>query len=194
MSESTYSNPAPWAVTAFATTSFMLGIYNAGLLHGGGEPMVMLVALIFGGSMQVIAAILEFVRGGNTFTTTVFGCYGPFWIILGGFNLWFKNLVPPVAVPSAVALFLAMFSLITFYLFIASLKTDRVLIVIFALIDIALILITIGTATGVGAFNVASGWATMAFSVLSWYHAAAGLIAGTWGREVLPVGPIHKSS
>jgi len=183
-------NPGPWAVLAFATTSFMLGIYNAGLLPGGGVIFVMDVALIFGGLMQIIVAVLEF-SAGNTFTTAVFGTYGPFWIALAAFELWFGKMVPPEATPSAVSLFLAMFAVLTFIFWIASFKTDWVLIVVFFLIDLALIVLAIGAATGGHGWTVFGGWVTMAFAVLAWYHAAAGIIAYTWGRDVLPVGKIR---
>jgi succinate-acetate transporter protein len=32
------ADPAAWAVTAFATTSFMLGMYQTGLLNAAGTP------------------------------------------------------------------------------------------------------------------------------------------------------------
>ena len=184
-------NPGPWAVLAFATTSFMLGVYNAGLLPHGGVLLVMDVALIFGGLMQIIVAVLEF-SAGNTFTAAVFGTYGPFWVALAGFELWFGKLIPPEAVPSAVALFLAMFAVLTFIFFIASLKTDRVLVAVFFLIDVALILLAIGAGSGNGLLTVLGGWVTIIFAILAWYHAAAGIIAFTWGRNVLPVGKIGK--
>jgi succinate-acetate transporter protein len=189
MSEHKFANPGPWAVIAFATTSFMLGVYNAGLLPHGGVPIVVDVALIFGGLMQIIVGVLEFASG-NTFTAAVFGSYGPFWIAFAGFELFFAKMIPAAQVASAAALFLAMFAVITFIFFIASLKTDWVLIVIFALIDIALIVLTIGAATGVAGWTVLGGWITIAFAILAWYHAAAGIIAYTWGREVLPLGKI----
>lgn len=192
MSERKLANPAPWAVTAFATTSFMLGIYNAGLLPSGGVPMVVDVAFIFGGLMQIIVGVLEFVAG-NTFTTSVFGTYGPFWIAFGAFEMWFAKMVPAAAIPSAVALFLAMFAVVTFYFFIATFKTDWVLIIIFFLIDFALIVLSIGAGTGVHFWTVLGGWVTMIFAVLAWYHAAAGIIGATWGRDVLPVWPIKKA-
>ena len=34
------ADPAAWAVTAFATTSFMLGMYQTGLLNAAGTPIV----------------------------------------------------------------------------------------------------------------------------------------------------------
>ncbi|MGC8495174.1 MAG: acetate uptake transporter [Syntrophobacteraceae bacterium] len=193
MSEHKLANPGPWAVLAFATTSFMLGVYNAGLLPGGGVPIVVDVALIFGGLMQIIVGILEFTAG-NTFTTAVFGSYGPFWVAFGGLELFFAKMIPAAALSSAIALFLAMFGVLTFIFFIASLKTDWVLIIIFALIFVTFVVLTIGAATGVGSWNVLGGWLTIIFAVLAWYHAAAGIIAFTWGREVLPLGKIQPAA
>jgi uncharacterized protein len=43
------ANPAAWAVTAFATTSFMLGMYNTHLLNPAGEGIVIPVAFFFTG-------------------------------------------------------------------------------------------------------------------------------------------------
>lgn len=74
------ADPGAWAVTAFATTSFMLGMYNAGLLHSSGLAIVFPVAFFFGGLIQIIVGILEVFRG-NLFGTVVFGTYGPFWVI-----------------------------------------------------------------------------------------------------------------
>ena len=33
------------------------------------------------------------------------------------------------------------------------------------------------------------GWVILAFAVLAWYHAAGDVIAATFGRKILPVGP-----
>ncbi|MDQ7092400.1 acetate uptake transporter [Desulfosporosinus sp. PR] len=189
MSTNTYSNPGPWAVTAFSTTSFMLGIINAGIISGGCTPVVLDVAIFFGGIMQIIVAILEFMKG-NTLTTTVFGTYGPFWLMFAMFELFFAKSIPPSSIGSAVSLFLAMFAVITFYFFIASLKTDKVLVVIFALVFIALVLLSVGAATGNKSLDVVAGWLIMIFAVLGWYHAAAAIINSTWGREVLGVGSL----
>lgn len=193
MSEQKLGNPAPWAVLAFSTTSFMLGVYNAGLLPHTGVPIVVDVAFIFGGLMQIIVGVLEFAAG-NTFTAAVFGSYGPFWIAFAGFELFFAKMIPAAAVPSAVALFLAMFAVLTFIFFIASFKTDWVLIVIFALILAALIVLPIGAGTGVAGWTTLGGWLTIIFAILGWYHAAAGIIASTWGRDVLPLGKIQPSA
>lgn len=191
MSERKLGNSGPWGVTAFATTSFMLGIYNAGLLHAGGMPVVLDMALIFGGLMQVICGILEII-GGNTFVGSVFGTFGPLWITFAAFQLWFAPMIPKADLPSAVALFLSAFAVPTFYFLLAALKTDWVLIIVILLILITLILMALASGLGNPGLNVVAGWLTMIFAVGAWYHAAAQLLTSTWGKEVLPVGRINK--
>src|SRR6266702_7442235 len=53
------ADPAAWAVTAFATTSFMLGMYQTGILNAAGTPIVLPAAFFFGGLVQIIVAVLE---------------------------------------------------------------------------------------------------------------------------------------
>jgi uncharacterized protein len=182
------ANPAPWAVTAFATTSFMLGMYQTHLLNNAGIPIVLPAAFFFGGLVQIIVAVMEFSRG-NLFAGAVFGTYGPFWVIVGAFDTLYAASVPAVQANDANSLLLAVFAVITFYLAIASLRTDLVLTVIIWLIFVGLVVLSIGA----GANNVdvteAGGWIVLAFAVLAWYHAAGDIIESTFGRKILPFGP-----
>lgn len=186
------ADPGPWAVTAFATTSFMLGMYNTHLIGAGSLPIVFPVAFFFGGLIQILVGILEIGRG-NIFGAVVFGTYGPFWVIYGAIEVWFAKMAKPASsVTAGVALFLAMFAVVTFYFFIASLKTDRVLVAVFALIFIGLVFLAIGAQSGTVFWTKAGGWVTLAFAVLAWYHAAADMINFTFGRQMVPVGRIPK--
>lgn len=67
----TLADPGAWAVTAFATTSFMLGMYNTNLIGPASLPIVLPVAFFFGGLIQIIVGILEIGRG-NVFGAVVF--------------------------------------------------------------------------------------------------------------------------
>lgn len=187
----TLADPGAWALTAFATTSFILGMYNAGLLDSGGAAVVIPVAFFFGGLIQIIVGILEILRG-NLFGAVVFGTYGPFWVIFAAIEAWFGKALASADVSSALSLFLAMFAVLTFYFFIASLRTDWTLIVIFALIFIALVLLSIGAASGISLYTVIGGWITLLFAVIAWYHAAGDLINFTFGKEVLPLFSVRK--
>ena len=80
------ANGTGWTATAFSTTSFMLGWYNAGLVDSKGLVSVLPVTFICGGLIQMLVAILETFLG-NALETTVFGTNGPCWIIRGALYL-----------------------------------------------------------------------------------------------------------
>jgi uncharacterized protein len=181
------ANPAPWAVTAFATTSFMLGMYQTHMLNNAGIPIVLPAAFFFGGLVQIIVAIMEFSRG-NLFGGAVFGTYGPFWVIVGAFDTLYAASVPPVQANDANSLLLAVFAVITFYLGIASLRHDLVLCVIIWLIFAGLVVLSIGAGTNNVDITEGGGWIVLVFAVLAWYHAAGDIIESTFGRKVLPFG------
>ena len=182
------ANPAPWAVTAFATTSFMLGMFQTGILNSAGLPIVLPATFFFGGLVQIIVAIMEFSRG-NMFGGAVFGTYGPFWVMFGAFETLYASSVPAAQLGSATSLFLAVFAVITFYLAIASLRTDLVLTVIIWLIFVGLVLLAIGAGASNGSVTKVGGWVVLVFAVLAWYHAAGDIIESTFGRKILPFGP-----
>ena len=81
----TPADPGPLGLAAFAGTTFVLSLVNAGLvgdksLVGGGLlPLVAALALAYGGAAQLLAGIWEF-RTGNTFGAIAFCSYGAFWI------------------------------------------------------------------------------------------------------------------
>ena len=60
-------------------TTFVLSMFNAKLVSSGGEPVVLGLALAYGGIAQLLAGMWEF-RTGNTFGAVAFSSYGAFWI------------------------------------------------------------------------------------------------------------------
>ena len=72
------ANPAPLGLIGFGLTTVLLSSINAGLLPVAGEPVVIPLAMAFGGTAQLIAGIMEF-RTGNVFGATAFTSYGAFW-------------------------------------------------------------------------------------------------------------------
>ena len=73
------ADPAPLGLAAFALTTFVLSFFNAGIVSDTGEPVVLGVALAYGGIAQVLAGMWEF-RNNNTFGATAFTSYGAFWL------------------------------------------------------------------------------------------------------------------
>ena len=180
-----WADPGHWAVFAFATTSFALGYVNSGWIGATAVFVVLPLALIFGGLVQLLVAILEIFRK-NIFGACVFGTYGPFWIIYGLYVEFFASSVSKVDAGATAALFLAMFAVMTFFFVIASFATDWVLVAVFTLIDVALILLAIGAGLATSTLTHIGGYVTIAFAVLAWYHALGGLVQGTFGRDLIP--------
>src|SRR5947209_17881380 len=135
----TPADPGPLGLAAFAGTTFMLSMINAGLvgngtLVGGGLlPMVAGLALAYGGIAQLLAGIWEF-RTGNTFGAVAFCSFGAFWI---SFFLIVQSVGKnaPTEVFSGLGLYLWMWGIFTAYMFIASLRTTGAIASVFLLLS-----------------------------------------------------------
>jgi uncharacterized protein len=190
------ADPGPLGLAAFALTTFVLSCINANLVPGDILGTVIPLALFYGGLTQLLAGMWEF-KSGNTFGATAFASYGAFWIALGVFvhlqlvgELKFGN-----NAGIALGLFLLGWTIFTFYMWIASFKTNKALFTVFTLLILAFIFLTIGafdssTATQIG------GWIGILTAIAAWYTSAAAVINSTFGRVVLSVGarPAHVSS
>ena len=73
------ADPGPLGLAAFAMTTFVLSMFNSNLVNGKGLPVVLGLALAYGGIVQLLAGMWEF-RTGNTFGAVAFCSYGAFWI------------------------------------------------------------------------------------------------------------------
>jgi uncharacterized protein len=76
------ADPAPLGLGAFGLTTFLLSLVNAGVMDKATEPVVLGVALAYGGVAQMLAGMWEF-RKGNVFGATAFTSYGAFWLSFG---------------------------------------------------------------------------------------------------------------
>src|SRR6202043_307075 len=80
------ADPAPLGLAAFAMTTFVLSMFNSNLVNGKGVPVVLGLALAYGGIVQLLAGMWEF-RNGNTFGAVAFSSFGAFWISFWALNV-----------------------------------------------------------------------------------------------------------
>src|SRR5947209_12829266 len=73
------ANPAPLGLAGFGITTFVLSMMNANLVSDTNLPVVLGLAIAYGGLAQLLAGMWEF-RTGNTFGAVAFTSYGAFWI------------------------------------------------------------------------------------------------------------------
>ena len=197
------ADPGPLGLAAFAGTTFMLSLVNAGLvgthrLPGGGLlPMIAALALAYGGIAQFTAGIWEF-RTGNTFGAVAFCSYGAFWISFF-FIVQSVGQNAPTEVFSGLGLYLWMWGIFTTYMFIASLRTTGAVALVFLLLAITFFILGIGNASlagGTAATNGTiklGGWFGIATAIAAWYASFAAVVNSTYGRVVAPVVPLSRT-
>lgn len=190
------ANPAPLGLIGFGLTTVLLSLVNAGILPKAGESVVIPLALAFGGTIQVIAGMMEF-RTGNTFGMTAFMSYGAFWwwfallLILGS-----NHVLALDGAGTTIGTALLLWGVFTMYMWVSTFRLTRALWWIFLTLWIAFYLLGFGALLGLPALSVAGGFAGLLCGGLAMYTSFALVTNSTFGRDVLPVGvePILASS
>jgi succinate-acetate transporter protein len=188
---SVVANPGPLGLAAFALTTFVLSMFNAGLVSAAGEPIVFGLALAYGGLAQLLAGMWEF-RTGNTFGATAFTSYGAFWLSFWAFVQFFEKSVPTKDAGHAVGLYLIAWGIFTAYMFIASLRTTAAISLVFLLLAATFIVLGIGNAAGTDSIVKLGGWIGLATAAAAWYASFAEVTNATFKRIVLPVRPLSR--
>jgi succinate-acetate transporter protein len=187
----TIADPGPLGLAAFALTTFVLSMINAGLVDKTAEPVVLGLALAYGGTAQLLAGMWEF-RKGNTFGATAFSSYGAFWISFWAFVTFFASEVPESEVGAAVGLYLIAWGIFTAYMFVASLRTTGAIALVFLLLAVTFFLLGFGNAQGNDTIVKLGGYVGLATAIAAWYASFAGVANSTFGKIIMPVRPLSR--
>jgi succinate-acetate transporter protein len=186
------ANPGPLGLAAFATTTFILSMFNAGLVSDKGVPVVLGMALAYGGIAQLLAGMWEF-RTGNTFGATAFSSYGAFWLSFWAFNQFFaKDIKSAADLGHAVGLYLIAWGIFTAYMFIASLRTTGAIAVVFFLLAATFIILGIGESGASTGTVKLGGWVGLGAAIAAWYASFAEVTNATFARTVFPTAPLRR--
>ena len=180
------SNPAPLGLSGFGLTTLVLSFINANLVSSGDTPVVLGMALAFGGLCQLLAGMWEF-RTGNVFGATAFSSYGAFWI-----SFWalvnFNVVSLGAHTDSALGLYLWMWGVLTAMFFLCTFASPRALQLLFLLLALTFILLGIGNAGGNASMIHVGGYVGIVTGALALYIACADIMQAVYKRSVLPVG------
>ncbi|KAI7828277.1 GPR1/FUN34/yaaH family-domain-containing protein [Kickxella alabastrina] len=188
-----FANPGPLGLSAFALTTFVLSLHNADIGQKAGAPTSVIIGLAFfyGGLSQFMAGMWEFASD-NTFGATAFTSFGGFWMSYGVIITPFfgvssaLNAAGPDVKANALGIFLLGWVIMTFILFLATLRTNLGLCVLFAMVDVTLLLLCIGDWTMNHQVSKAGGYFGLLTSLIAWYIAASDLIGHHNSFFILP--------
>ena len=181
------ADPAPLGLAAFALTTFVLSVFNAGLLPEGLKPVVLPLALFYGGLGQLLAGMWEF-RKANTFGALAFTSYGAFWLAFAAYAKFVQDSLPDA--DTATALFLFVFGVFTAYMTVAALRVNVATLLVFVFLTLTFLVLAAGEAAGAHGVAHIGGYLGLVTAVLAWYTSFAGVTNFTWKRTVIPVGPL----
>ena len=181
--ENRFANPAPLGLIAFAATTWLLSLVNAGFFAQESLSLVLGMALAFGGGAQVLAGILAYFRG-NTFATVAFVSYGSFWLSFVAYVHEFGG----GAAPAFVGWYLLVWGVFTFYMWIASFRHSMALQLVFLTLWPTFFVLAAGDLFGMPVLHKLGGFLGLLCAALAAYLSAAEIINADYGRSVLPIG------
>jgi uncharacterized protein len=184
------ADPAPLGLAAFALTTFVLSMFNSGLMSDAGEPVVLGLALAYGGLAQLLAGMWEF-KNNNAFGATAFTSFGAFWLSFWAFEQFYAESVPAAHLGDAVGLYLIAWGIFTAYMIVASLRVSVAVAAVFVLLAVTFILLGLGEAGAKEGLVHAGGYFGLATAAVAWYASFAGVTNKTFGRTVLPVKELN---
>jgi len=182
------ANPAALGLVAFGLTTVLLSLVNAGVLPAAGGDVVIPLALVFGGLLQIFAGVFEF-KLGNTFGMTAFLSYGAFWwwhafLLL----LAHSHLIDISQAGPTIGAGVLLFGVLTLFLWISTFRLPRITFLIFLTLWITFALLGFGFIFGNQDLVHAGGWLGILCGALAMYGSFGIVTNATFGRVVVPLG------
>lgn len=180
-----FSNPTPLGLACFALSLTVLTFANLGWIGVG---PALALALVFGGAVEIGVGFAELFTG-NTFSMTVFGAYGAFWVGFGGI-VWadMHKWLPAEAMKNWLVGYAVAWTILSVIFLVATFRLAKALVWIFSTLVVLFVLLIAATATGSPVIAKVFGYESLLCAATAWYLLAAIIINEAFGREVLPVG------
>ncbi|KAG0175538.1 hypothetical protein DFQ28_008881 [Apophysomyces sp. BC1034] len=193
----TVANPGPLGLSAFALTTFVLSLHNAGagVPAAGPSNVVVGLAIFYGGVTQLLAGMWEF-KTGNTFGATAFSSYGGFWLSYGLIFIPGANIltayegagIPANTLDQSLGIYLLSWAIFTGIMLIASHRSSAGLMALFFFLFLTFILLAAGKFNNSLNTQVAGGAFGVITAIIAWYNALSGLLTKDSSYFLLPTG------
>jgi hypothetical protein len=182
-------DPMALGLPTFIVGSVALGLTLVGMVPAAavGAPLAIILAAT---SIGLFVATIWAAVLGQSAVASVFGTFAGFWLsyavlVLGLTHNWF--VIPATAIVSTEELFLTAWLIIIVALTLATLRLPVAFTALLGLVDVALLLVLLGTSQGSAGLSKAGGVVVLAFAALGVYLYVGTASAATGGGPV-PLG------
>ncbi len=181
----------PSALGLFGLAMITLVASTSKLGWTTGVSMVIPWAIFLGAIAQLFACVYDFKKG-NVFGATAFGAYGFFWLAVA--MSWmikagvFGTVLAGAADDKQLGVAFLGYLIFTLFMTVGSMETNKVLLIIFTLINFLFGGLTASTLFGIHAGSIVAGWSELLVSVVGFYGCAANVLNRHFEREFLPLG------
>lgn len=181
--ESAIANPAPLGLLGFGMTTILLNLHNAAIIPL--SAVILAMGLCLGGAAQIVAGIMEFIKG-NTFGATAFTAYGFFWWSL---VLIWTNPFGSIskADEASMGFYLLIWGIFTAFMFVGTLKHNRATQIVFFTLAALFLLLSIGDFTGNQFIKLVAGWVGIFCGLSAIYNSFAQIVNNEFGKKILPL-------
>ncbi len=188
--EDTTANPAPLGLLAFGMTTVLLNIHNTGYYALGA--MILAMGIFYGGVAQIFACWMEWKKG-NTFGMVAFGSYGLFWLTLVGLLLGPRLGWWDATSEGLMAWYFLFWGLFTAAMFVATLKINVVLQIVFSTLTVLFVLLAVRDWTGNEIVGKIAGWEGIVCGLSAIYGGIALVLNDVYGKVMLPLGQVRAA-
>jgi uncharacterized protein len=186
------AEPAAVGLAGFALTTMMLSVINVGIVSQARLPVVLGLALVYGGALQLLAGMWAFIKN-DTFAAVALSSYGAFWISFYLLQVVFLPKIPASVQPAALALYLFSWCVFSLYMWLGSFRVSAAVQIVFLTLWPAYLFLGLGKATGSTALFEIGGGFGMATALAAWYTSAGLVLNKTFRRDVLPLGELRSA-
>jgi succinate-acetate transporter protein len=183
------ANPSPLGLFGLAMVTLVASSSKLGFTDG--TAYIIPWALFLGASAQFVAGMMDY-KHNNTFGATAFCGYGFFWFAMAfswmiSNGLWGNGAV--AFDPRQMGFAFLGYFIFTVYMTIGAMGANKVLFVIFFLIDLLFLGLFMNTlGWGGEGFHMLAAYSELGIAIVSFYGSAATVLNSHYGITVLPIG------
>jgi succinate-acetate transporter protein len=189
--------PSILGLFGFAGATFMVAAHQAQWFGNAQSPMFLFpFAAMFGGLAQFLAGMWAY-KARDGVATAAHGTWGAFWLGYGILNLLVAT--GDITLPTSgkfveLGYWFLVLAGITTSIAIASLGESLGIFAVLSTLAVGSAFTAIGFLTTGTGWEQVGGWVLIASAVIAWYVGTAMLMAGAWGRVVLPLGKFNRKA